>query len=434
MEKVSNVMTELIKCGVTAFHVTSYVKEQLMKSGFEELKYGETWKVEQGKSYVITPYPSMLVAFHIGTWCDTSSVRIATAHTDSPCLKLKSHPELKGRHYAQVNVEPYGGLIKTSWFDRPLGIAGKVVLRGKDVFHPDTKLIKSEQPVCIIPSLAPHLCKNSDKKEMDVQKELIPVMGFAPMLKEYGEDYMLQYICDSCKVTASEVLDYDLYLYNPEEPETIGIAEDMVCAPRIDNLASVAALLEGITCLNREELKKDSNIMVAAMFDNEEIGSRSKQGADSVMLPMLLDKLGRSLGIQEEEWRNRIAKGFLLSLDGAQGYHPNYTETNDPTNQVYLGEGIVIKTSATQRYLTDSEASAIIKTLCDSRKIKWQQQVNRSGMPGGQTLGPILAATLPLLGADVGIPMLAMHSARELAACDDYRALVELINIYYSFI
>lgn len=175
------------------------------------------------------------------------------------------------------------------------------------------------------------------------------------------------------------------------------------------------------------------NISVAVMFDNEEIGSRSKQGADSMLLFHILEGLAGKLGLKNEQWLKMLTKGFLLSMDGAQGFHPNYPEKSDPTNPVYLGEGIAIKTSATQRYVTDSEASAVIKKLCQEADISWQQQVNRSGMPGGQTLGPITSSYFPMLGADVGIPMLAMHSARELAACEDYESLRRLAEIFYKY-
>lgn len=444
MEKVSNTMTEVIREGVTAFHAVAYTKKRLMKAGFRELPYADVWKAEQGGNYVITPFPSMLIAISVGQWRDTSSVRIATAHTDSPCLKIKSNPELPGTQYARINVEPYGGLLKSTWFDRPLGIAGKLVLKGESLFQPRTKFIDSGRPVCIIPSLAPHLAKGTEKKEFNVQKEMIPIVGLGTWegdgskgVKENpGEkpsDFLTEYLCKEYGIQPSELLDYDLYLYNPEQPEAVGLRGEMISAPRIDNLASVAALLEAMEAIGKGEAKEFSNIAVAVMYDNEEIGSRSKQGADSVMLPQILEKLGRALGIKDEEWNNRIAKGFLLSMDGAQGYHPNYPETADITNPVYLGNGIVIKTSATQRYLTDSEASAIIKSLCEYKNIPWQQQVNRSGMPGGQTLGPIQAAVLPIQGADVGIPMLAMHSARELAAYQDYQAFVDLAKVYYQY-
>lgn len=428
-------LTRVIQEGVTAFHAAAYVKDELMECGFQELIYGEEWQVEQGKQYVLMPYPSMLIAISVGELKKDTTLRLAAAHTDAPCLKIKSNPELPGSYYIRINVEPYGGLLKDTWFDRPLGIAGKVVLKGGNVFHPQMRYIKSEQAVCIIPSLAPHLSKGMDKKEMNVQQEFIPIAGLynpgaesnAGTLKD---DFLLTFLEQRWKIRKDEILDYDLYLYNPEQPEAVGIERELISAPRIDNLASVAALMEAMqsmcTC-------KHTHIAVAAMFDNEEIGSRSKQGADSILLQQVLQKLGMALGMKEVLWNDIVAKGFLLSLDGAQGYHPNYPDKSDPTNPVYLGRGPVIKTSASQRYLSDSQASAVVKALCQYADVTFQQQVNRSGMPGGQTLGPILSSYLPMLGADVGIPMLAMHSARELAAWEDYKGLVELAKAFYQY-
>lgn len=427
-------LTSVIQEGVTAFHVAAYVKNELLGCGFQELTYGEAWQVEPGKQYVIMPYPSMLIAISVGELKNDTALRLAAAHTDSPCLKIKSNPELPGNYYIRMNVEPYGGLLKDTWFDRPLGIAGKVVLKGRNAFHPQICYIKSGQAVCLIPSLAPHLAKGMDKKEMNVQQEFIPLVGLCgPEEKgraEVSGDFLFTYLEQGWEMKKEEVLDYDLYLYNPEQPEAVGIKKELVSAPRIDNLASVAALLEAMQSMNSYV---HTNIAVAAMFDNEEIGSRSKQGADSMLLQQILQKLGRALHVEGSRWNDMVAKGFLLSMDGAQGHHPNYPDKSDPTNPVYLGRGPVIKTSASQRYLSDSQASAIIKALCQYAGVPWQQQVNRSGMPGGQTLGPILSSYLPMLGADVGIPMLAMHSARELAAWEDYKGLVELAKAFYQY-
>lgn len=419
-------LKRIIQEGVTAFHGAAYVKRQLLQCGFQELQYTEEWQLKQNKGYVIMPYPSMLIAVNIGELEEMSALRLATAHMDSPCFKVKSNPELSGKYYARMNVEPYGGLLKSTWFDRPLGIAGKIVFRGSDIFHPQVQYIKSDQPVCIIPSLAPHLSKDNKQQEMDIQQELIPIVG----LMDDTTDFLTVYLEQAFKIKCEEVLDYDLYLYNMDLPEDIGIHGELLSAPRIDNLASVAALYEA---MEKTASCHHKNIAVAAMFDNEEIGSRSKQGADSVLLQQILEKVGTALKIEHSVWRDKMAKGFLLSMDGAQGYHPNYSNKSDPTNPVYLGKGVVIKTSASQRYVTDSEASAIVKNLCDYAEVPWQQQVNRSGMPGGQTLGPIVSSYLPLLGADIGIPMLAMHSARELAANADYQGLVKLAEAFYRY-
>lgn len=429
MEELAKVIQE----GATAFHVVSYVKQELLRNGYQEWKYGEPWKAEQGNGYVVTPYPTMLIAVNIGRLSPDFNVRLAVAHTDSPCLKIKSNPQLAGEYYVRLNVEPYGGLLKQTWFDRPLGIAGKLVLKGKDAFHPVVRYVRSDRGICLIPSLAPHLQKQGEKKEMDIQQEMMPIVGLhSAGIENNGEceDFLMKYMEQSWDIKKDEILDYDLYLYNVEQPESVGMNRECISAPRIDNLASVAALLNALKSTLESA---HPNLAVAAMFDNEEIGSRSKQGADSALLHQVLDKLGFALGMDSAVWQDKLATGFLLSMDGAQGYHPNYTEKSDPTNPAYLGNGVVIKTSATQRYVSDSEASGIIKELCRCGKIRWQQQVNRSGMPGGQTLGPILSSYLPMLGADVGIPMLAMHSARELAAWEDYRELEKLASVFYRY-
>lgn len=417
---------EIIKQGKSAFHVVHYGKERLSRAGFTELEYGSRWKVEWGGRYMLSPFPSMLIAIAVGTEGEGKpDLRLAAAHTDSPCLKLKANPEMPGSYYIRGNVEPYGGMLKSTWFDRPLGIAGKVMLRGRDAFHPETKLIHSERPVCVIPSLAPHLNRGSEKAEINVQQELIPIFGIGQ-----EKDFLYAFLEEQFQLLREDVLDFDLYLYNPQEPEQIGLKEVFLSAPRIDNLASVSALLEAMEDMQEKE---PSGIAVAVMYDNEEIGSRSKQGADTVLLAQLLNRFGRALNCDEDTWQELLTTAFLLSVDGAQGHHPNYPDKSDPTNQVCLGSGIVIKTSASQRYLSDSKASAIIKELCRLEQIPCQQQVNRSGMPGGQTLGPILSSYLPVLGADVGIPMLAMHSACELAAVEDYHNLCKLAKAYFQY-
>ncbi|MDD6331919.1 MAG: M18 family aminopeptidase [Clostridium sp.] len=416
---------EVIQQGITAFHVVEHGKKRLKQAGYQELEYGTDWSHLKAGDYYTVPYPSMLIAFHIGADEQQEGVRIAMAHTDSPCFKVKANPNMPGKYYVRANVEPYGGLLKTTWFDRPLGVAGKVILRGKDAFHPESRLVRSEAAVAVIPSLAPHLARGSEKSEIDVQQELIPIIGLGET-----EDLLRDILWRPNGIEEAHILDYDLYLYNMDQPEEIGANRELISAPRIDNLASVAALLSAM-----EQLAKnaDAGIAVAAMFDNEEIGSRSKQGADSVLLVQILNKLGAGLGYESLAWQDRLSRGFLLSMDGAQGHHPNYPDKSDPTNQVYPGQGIVIKTSASQRYLSDSEASAVVKELCGQAEIAWQQQVNRSGMPGGQTLGPIASSYLPILGADIGIPMLAMHSSRELAAVADYKRLEQFAYTYYSY-
>lgn len=360
-------------------------------------------------------------------------MRIACAHTDFPMLKVKPNPELKKQGYLQINVEPYGGLIKETWFDHPLGLAGKVICKSDSIFHPEIKLFDSEKPVAIIPNLAPHLKRGSKEGELDVQKELIPIVDMAVSMdgssnqsdgqtqqKNPDSHFLLSYVAEKLNVRPEDVLDFDLYLYICDAPTTVGINDALVTSPRIDNISSVCAILEGLA----DSVPSDT-LCIGALFDNEEIGSRSKQGADSMLLSDIVNRL------TADSHLSLIEDGFYLSVDVAHATHPNYSEKSDITNTVLLGKGAVLKFSASQRYVCDSEAGACIIDLCNANHIALQRTVNRSGMPGGQTLGPIVSSYLPMRACDIGIPVLAMHSASELMHKDDYAALAALITAFY---
>ncbi len=425
------VLMHLLEDGKSPYQVVAYGKNYLKRTGFEELEYNGTWKLQGGKKYFVSPYASMLLAFSVGEKVERSpemaKLKIAMAHTDFPCFKIKSNPEFATKNYLQVNVEPYGGMIKSTWFDRLLGVAGKVMLESDDIYHPQTVLFESHKPLLTIPSLAPHLAdKTNLAKDYDMQRELQPITA---MISEdcSKDDFLLKYLAKELSVKQQQILSFDLFLYNMDTPQVMGLSGDFLSAPRIDNLASVAALLEGV-----EVDGEDHVINCIALFDNEEIGSRSKQGADSNLMLFVLKKMAAALGLDELELNDAMGRGFLLSVDGAHGLHPNYIDKSDSTNEVYLGSGPVVKTSASQRYLTDSESTAVIKQLCREHKIPLQVQVNRSGMPGGQTLGPLVSSYLPMRGADLGVPMLAMHSARELMDIRDYEELVRLIKFYFA--
>lgn len=419
-------LLELLEQGTSPYHAAEWSRNYLREAGFVKLDFGKPFAVAEGGRYYVSPYPSCVFAFtvgkHFAAACreNSSQVRLAMAHTDSPCFKIKSKPDYTTKGYLQMNVEPYGGMIKSSWFDRPLGIAGKVVLKSENVFAPETVLFDSKEPLVIIPSLAPHMDKEvNQKRPYDMQTEFMPIVGMAGE-EDAKEAFPGDYLAEQLGVEKEELLAYDLYLYNCEKPEKIGQKKELLSAPRIDNLASVAALSEAV-CKDCGE----NTLSVIACMDHEEIGSRSKQGADSMLLSVVLEKIGEGIGVP---LRDALLRGFLLSVDGAHALHPNYTTKSDPTNEVLLGKGPVIKTSASQRYLSDSESTAVLRQLCEQKDIPYQLQVNRSGMPGGQTLGPLVSSYLPMPGADVGIPMLAMHSARELAAGEDYVQLVRLLE------
>lgn len=427
-----SVLLDVLRQGKSSIQVVSFAKGYLKQNGFEECDYKKAFAMAPGGKYLIQPFPTMFVALTIGE--DFSQrmqgeplMKVAMAHTDFPCFKLKSNPENVTKEYLMANVEPYGGMILSTWFDRPLGLAGKVVLSSDNVYQPREVMFDSKRPLFAIPSLAPHLDKNANKgHEYDMQTEMQPIVG---MLQEKcnKDGYLQEYLARELSVKVEDILSFDLFLYNVDDVVSVGVEEEFILSPRIDNLASVAALLEGITfCDNKK------GISMAVCYDNEEIGSRSKQGADSTMMVQILQRVADALGIAPEDWRTAMTQGFLLSVDGAHALHPNYTSKSDITNEVFLGKGPVIKTSASQRYISDSQGTAVLMQLCKRDNIPYQVQVNRSGMPGGQTLGPIASSYLPWQGADLGIPMLAMHSSNEMAAPADYEALSQLVRLYFS--
>lgn len=410
-------LLRFLQNGKTQFHVAALAKEFLDAHNFTQISDRENLAELAAGRYYLAPFSSIVIPFVKGG--QSTQVRIACAHTDFPMLKVKPNPELKKQGYLQINVEPYGGLIKETWFDRPLGLAGKVICKSDSIFHPEIKLFDSEKPVAIIPNLAPHLKRGSKEGELDVQKELIPIVDMIPPSNE-DSHFLLSYVANKLNVCADDILDFDLYLYICDAPMTVGINDAFVTSPRIDNISSVCAILEGLA-----DTEPSDTLCIGALFDNEEIGSRSKQGADSELLADIVKRLiaGSHLSLIED--------GFYLSVDVAHATHPNYNEKSDITNTVVLGKGTVLKSSASQRYVCDSEAGACIIDLCNINGIALQRTVNRSGMPGGQTLGPIVSSYLPMRACDIGIPILAMHSASELMHKDDYSALSNLLKQFY---
>ncbi len=439
-----SILFDLLNRGKSPIQVVEFAREYLEQNGFAACDYRGNFTLEPGEKYYIEPYPTMFVALTIGknfvkqtaagtaeAGFDTEAepmIKMAMAHTDFPCFKLKSSPEYVTKGYLMANVEPYGGMIKSTWFDRPLGLAGKVVLSSERIYQPKVMSFDSKRPLFVIPSLAPHLDREAVKgpREYDMQTEMQPVVGL--LQEKCNKDgYLQEYLAKELRVKTEEILSYDLFLYNMDQVAKVGLGEETFLSPRIDNLASVGALLEGITSCENE-----TGISVAVCYDNEEIGSRSKQGADSAMMAKLLDRVADALQIAPETWRRVMTRGFLLSVDGAHALHPNYVSKGDITNEVLLGKGPVIKTSASQRYISDSQGTGIVMQLCRKNKIPYQVQVNRSGMPGGQTLGPIATSYLPWQGADLGVPMLAMHSANEMASEIDWKELCHLMKAYFS--
>ena len=416
--------------GVSPYHVVANCVEDLEKKGFCPLAVGEPWKLKEGGKYYINFHGTTLAAFvlpekeKLVSKESTPVLRIACAHTDFPCLRLKPHPDLYTEGYHRLNAEVYGGAILNTWLDRPLGIAGRVVTASNEAFCPKEWLFDTQQAVVTIPNLAIHMNREVNKGlELNRQTDMVPLFGIAE-----GKRSFAGFVAERLQVKEEEILDYDLTVYVSEEPVVLGSRGEMLSAARIDNISSIAAVTDAM-CTGEEIA---GALCMAVFFDHEEIGSRSKQGALSVFLTDVVEKIYETFGLSRREARDAIYRGMMLSVDVAHGLHPNRPERGDVTNRPLLTKGFCIKEAAAQSYATDCEAVSIVQQLAKESGAFVQTYVNRSDMPGGSTLGALTGAMLPMKTVDIGIPILAMHSARELMGKDDLTELKKLLKKFFA--
>lgn len=422
-------LMEYIERGVSPYHVVETAAKEFEEAGFKELELSGNWSLNKGGCYYVKAHGSSLFAFRVNPgFGRLQSFRIAAAHTDWPCMRIKMLPDMCQDTYAKVNVEVYGGPILNTWLDRPLSVAGRVTLKGKSCFAPETRLVDLKYPVFTIPNLAIHMNREVNKGvELNKQKDMIPLAGqVEDKLNKNG--YFMKALAEAMGVSAEEILFFELSVYNCDKGDIIGMNGEFFSAPRLDNLTSVKACVDGL--LAGTERKK--GVDMAAFFDHEEVGSRTKQGAGSVLLPLVMEKICRSFDYSDEDCINSLLKSFLLSVDVAHGMHPNQPEKSDLTNKVYLNGGVVLKTESNQRYANDGTAVGIIRGLCGKNKIPCQFFANRSDMAGGSTLGAIASSFAAMKAADIGIPLLAMHSARETMGRKDQAALTSLLEAYWK--
>lgn len=419
-----------VNTSTSPYHVVNKCEVMLKNADFEQVDLTQKWHLKEGHSYMVNLFGSGLVAFKIGNNM-RRNMRIAAAHTDFPNIRIKPNPTVKKEGYKSLNVEMYGGLIEHTWIDRPLSISGKVVVRGEHPFEPKTILVDFKEPVLVIPGLAIHMDHNVNKgAKFNRQTQMLPLAG--KDVKDAIEDSLIsmnfeEALAKEAKCDKEDILFYDLGLYPTEAACTIGLDEEFVSSGRLDNLTSVKACVEAITADISEV-----GLHIIALFDNEEVGSRTKQGADSMILPQIIQRIYMSMNYTLAELYEDMANGFMLSIDVAHGYHPNYSEKNDLTNKPVLNGGVAIKYASSQKYAGDAEAVAVIKALCDDYNVPYQIYVNRSDVAGGSTLGSMLSALLPMRAMDIGIPLLAMHSARELMGANDQSSLEELVSIFFN--
>lgn len=426
MELYYNETEKLLNClknGVSAYHAVEQASAQLEKAGFIRLEAGTPWTLEKGKGYCMDVFGSSLFAFHIpASYENGMPVRTAAAHTDWPGLRIKPCPELAEGRYEKLNIEVYGGPLFYSWLDRPLSIAGAVCLKGQDPMHPETRLVDFRRPMAVIPSLAIHYNRDANTRlELNAQKDLLPVLDVLP--PEWKQDgYFHRLLAEELQADPEDVLSWDLGFYNLDEPVLYGEHTEMLSSPRLDNLTSVQGCVSAL--IRAAEADTFSAVM---LFDNEEIGSNTKQGADSLLLVRLLEKAVLSLGGSHEDFMNSTMNGILLSCDVSHAIHPNRPDQNDLTNRVFPGDGVTFKLNSSQRYATDIQAAALAEGVCRKDGIPHKSFCNRADIRGGSTLGSMLSAQLCIRTIDLGVPILSMHSSRELMATADQKALTDFI-------
>lgn len=417
----------LIASSVSPYHCIEAAASQLEKSGFTELSLASAWKLEKGSSYYTKAFDSTLFAFSIGReLTEAPRLKLAASHTDWPCLKVKPYPEVLTKEYGKLNVEVYGGPLLNTWFDRPLSMAGKVCVTGSRPGKPETLLVDFKRPLLTIPNLAIHMNREANNGvAINAQVDMLPLLTIiSDQLNK--DDYFLEALAQEIHRPKEEILDYEIYLYNWEAGALLGLKDEFYSSPRLDNLTSVQACLTGLT-----EGFCDRAIGVIALYDNEEIGSSTKQGAASALMERILEKIFLSLGYTREDLLNALFSGFLLSMDVAHALHPNHVEKCDIKNQILTGDGIAIKLAASQAYATDASSTGVIESLCRAHNIPYKKFSNRSDVKGGSTLGSISSALLTMRTVDAGVPILAMHSAREVMGTKDQEALVNLARVFF---
>lgn len=422
-------LLDFINESVTAYHGAYAMKSILDEEGFLEIKENKKWNLSKGGKYYVMKNQSAIVAFEIGQGkLEEDGFRLIGAHTDSPTFKIKPKAEIKVENtYLKLNTEAYGSPILSTWFDRPLSLAGRVALRGSSPLKPETRLVNIDRPLLIIPNAAIHMNRTINEGYVyNKQKDTLPLIGF--INEKFEENaYLLTLISDKLGVAKEEILDFDLFLYEYDKGCIFGLENEFISAGRLDDLWMVFA---GLRALVDSKKNKATKVMIAV--DNEEIGSLTAQGADSDFLKTLLERIALGLGKGKEEFFRTLSNSVMVSADLAHGLHPNYVDKHDPTNHPVLGGGPVIKMSASGSYSTDSKSSAIFQALCNEAKIPCQKFVNRSDVRGGSTIGPILAANLGISVIDMGAPVLAMHSIRELGAVKDNAYTIEAFTKFFD--
>ena len=412
------------------FLAAKNIASELEKAGYKKLDPREPiGNVKAGDKLYVTKNDSSIYAFHIGRQpMAEAGFRMICAHCDSPTFRIKPNAEMLCEGgIVKLNTEVYGGPIMSTWFDRPLTIAGRVIVRGNDALNPQTLLLHVKRPLLQISNLAIHFNRQvNDGVKLSKQKDMLPILGIINNELEKG-NLLMNIICGELSIKPTDVLDFDLYLADATPACTFGVHDEFLSSGRLDDLSMCFAGLEAMIDTDTTDATK-----VLAIFDNEETGSQTKQGAGSPFLAMMLQRIAQAQSGSAEAWYQAIERAFMISADNAHAWHPNYSEKYDPTNHPVLGGGPVIKFNAAQKYASDAVSAAVFAEICSEAEVPCQRFVNHSDVAGGSTLGNILASSIPLRGVDMGNAILAMHSCRETGSVADHLYTVKAFTQFYK--
>lgn len=420
-KKTAKKLLKFIQKSPTAFQAVEEMSQRLQKEGFKELKEEKHWDLKAGGNYFVTRNHSAVIAFSIPkkpAW----KFHIMASHSDSPALKIKENPEMEvEKAYIKLNVERYGGMLLAPWFDRPLSVAGRLIVRKNGEIQ--EKLVAVDKELLVIPNLAIHMNREVNHGyKYNVQKDMLPLYS------DYdGKGSFMKLMAAEADVAEEDILGHDLFLYNRTPGTVWGANEEFISAPRLDDIQCAFASLEGFLRGERKE-----SIAVHCVLDNEEVGSTTKQGAASTFLKDTLMRINMGLGRTQEEYLMTLADSFMVSADNAHALHPNHTDKTDPVNRPVLNGGIVIKYNANQKYCTDGVSAAIFKDICDRAEVPYQIFVNRSDMAGGSTLGNISNTQVPMKTVDIGLAQLAMHSVYETTGAKDTESLAKAAAVLFA--
>ena len=418
-EETNRDLLHFISKSPSVFHVVRHIKAALLYAGFTEIREEDSWQIKRGGKYVVTRNGSALIAFSVPE-DGGNAFKITAAHCDSPTFKIKENPEMRDGKYTRLNIEGYGGMIMSTWLDRPLSAAGRLFV--KDNGQIISKLVSLDHPTLLIPSVAIHMDRTVNSGHAwNIQNDLLPLYS-----TDGAADFM-ETLAQAAKVKAADILGHDIFLYSCAPGILWGPQHEFISSPRLDDLQCAFATFRGFT-----NGKKEKDISVYALFDNEEVGSGTAQGAGSTFLTNTISRLALSLGRSYDEIQAMLAKSFMISADNGHAVHPNHGEYADPVNAPVLNGGIIIKFNASQKYSTDGYSAAVFRDLCLKADVPVQTYTNRSDIPGGSTLGNISNTKVAVPTVDIGLPQLAMHSSYETAGAKDTEYLVKAVSYFFE--